>query len=444
MCCSGTFRIESVLRAKYNSIQLPIYSNDVSLYSEVIAAIALDEQFPITFIDRLSFLEDYLEGRPFEERAAGVMVAFAMARFSGKNLYSQQHFAWHQENVEGLLEQALTKLSRYTSTLDIQGYWGGDFRARIEQAIDRGAGILSFPPFFKGGYEVMFKFLNENIRWDAPNYDLYDPTTLPDILDNIEESGVPHCILTDQVLPGRTPILEFVKQRRATHYCYGASDRSSLRKIFAVSEAFTYKPIDPWALKHSTEVKVVPIVNSRHANFIKDVYLSKHIIHSSGHESYFVFLDGRLAGCIIFKPCAVSMAGFHPDNCIFLLSDSAMTTEGKISKLIALLATSTEFTDRLSYRYLIRIEQVVTTVWTDRYCSMKYRGVFNILKKEMGRGLSSADSTPAHTTEQPKSNFFVYGSAPRDKTFAELYKYWYGKYYTKARNQKFGQATQGH
>lgn len=78
---------------------------------------------------------------------------------------------------------------------------------------------LPFPPFFKGDYEAQFKFVDDNLKWDNPSYDLYDPGMLHQITQELDEMGGKFCILTDQVWEDREPVIKYHVGRKVPHFC---------------------------------------------------------------------------------------------------------------------------------------------------------------------------------------------------------------------------------
>ncbi len=104
VCCSGSFRIERALKAKFPD--LPVISNDVSLYSTAVGYLACGREFPITFTGALAFMEERLTV-DFSERVAAVLVACEMARYGArKNAYAIQHFDYYFAEFDVFLEKA--------------------------------------------------------------------------------------------------------------------------------------------------------------------------------------------------------------------------------------------------------------------------------------------------------------------------------------------------
>jgi hypothetical protein len=85
-----------------------------------------------------------------------------------------------------------------------------------------------------------------------------------------------------------------------------------------------------------------------------------------------------------------------------------------VSKLIAMLATSATITDRIAIRLVQRVDSVMTTAFTSKPVSMKYRGIFDLL----GRG----------------PGILNYGSKIRRQTPAEIYTEWFQRFVANARH----------
>nr|BDD45305.1 hypothetical protein 25 [bacterium] len=410
LCCSGSFKIERALKASFPDIE--IYSNDVSLYSTAIGKLLVGEEFDVTFTGDLEFIEGKLAGSDFLSKTAAILVSFEMARYGKQNNpYAKGHFDYYVENFDTFLEKAKAKLETLLPKMQIAGYFAGDWRKHVETAINNGCGVAAFPPFFKGDYENQFKFVDANIKWDAPTYDLYDPKMLGDIIDNIDASGIPYCILSDQLFEYRKPVLEYVTGRKVPHYCYARTDKSSVRHLYREPEPFHYEPVDVMKLSKKSKVQIVP-ADSKVMDFIKDVYLQKTIIHSQGVANFLVFIDNMLVGGIIYSLPKFPTFGH---NTIYLLSDVTISRDAKLSKLVATIATSKTLLNAVSRKLISRIDYVVTTARTRKPVSMKYRGIYELLNRRVADDAS-------------EGNIINYGSKMRSETPQTMYKNWWNKY----------------
>lgn len=424
VCCSGSFRIERALRSKFPN--LPIYSNDVSLYSTAVGYLACHREFNIMFENDLAFIQERNDVNSFFDKVAAVLVACEMARYGArKNEYARKHFQYYVDNFEMFLNRAKDRLDRTIPEMEIQGYNACDWREHVKKAQDMGAGILAFPPFFKGDYESQFKFVEQNIHWPAPDYDIYEPKMLSGIIDDIDASGISYCVLSDQLYGHRKPVLEYVTGRKVPHYCYARTEKSSVRHLYKEPEPFAYDPIDPSKLHKKSKVQIIQ-AESKHMDFIKDIYLQKTIIHSPGVANFLVFIDKMLVGGIIYSLPKFPTFGH---STIYLLSDVTICRDAKLSKFIANMATSKTLLDIVSRKIISRVDYVVTTARTHNAVSMKYRGIYEMLNRR------DADD-PA------EGNIINYGSPARNQTPQEIYQLWYWPKYGKPYVEKLKKPKQ--
>jgi hypothetical protein len=94
--CSGSFRFDRAVKMRHPGCR--VYSNDVSLLTCSIGALAMGREFDIRFNGALEFVEPAIDGLDFRGRVAAVMVAAAMGQFTGKNEYAQAHFRHYRDH----------------------------------------------------------------------------------------------------------------------------------------------------------------------------------------------------------------------------------------------------------------------------------------------------------------------------------------------------------
>ncbi len=420
VCCSGSFRMEQTIHLA--APDLPLHSNDVSLYSTAIGRYATGQPFAVTFTDRLAFVEDVLAKRrragPAEDtvalrdRCAAVLVAHDMSRYAGKNDYARKHFAYFEQDFDTVLTLAAEKLAAQVENTPLASYFAGDLCAHIDHAITRRAdgetaGVALFPPSYKKDYENRYKFLTENTAWEPPSYPLFDPASLPALIERIEDAGLPFCIVLDTLLPGRKPVVEFVQGRHHPHFAYAGAGRSSLRHLHPKPVPFRYTPIDAAKLHAFSAVQVVK-AEAGHMSFLKDVYLSKAIVHSSGMWNYLVLLDGMLVGGLVYS---LPQRG-DDGHSLYLLSDVCASSEMRLSKLLSTIATSQALIRPIEKRLMKRVDTIATTAFTPRPVSMKYRGVFELVSRR-----------PSGRPEE--GNVLQYHSGVRAETPQQMYHAWF-------------------
>jgi len=400
--CSGSFRSESVIGARFPDVS--IYSNDVSFLSCALGAAATGKSFPVRYTGELDFLEPYAGDDPLSALAAAG-VALEYAACSKRNRYGQEKRKAVIAEMGRLYAANLENARKLLAVLRIEEFYLGDFRQQIDRAKDQGGGFLSFAPTYRGGYERLYKALHENIEWDAPTYDVWDPKQTPQLIEECEAAGIPYGIISDQLFEGQSPAFLFSGSGHPV-YVYGKAP-ASLRVDRAKVQPFKYQPIDPATMTEDSQIGIVAVPAAQIA-FLKSIYLSKGIKFKSGMANFLVLVDGAVVGGITYNQTQYG----DRNREVYILSDFAIRGERRLAKLVALIATSSGLTGQLDQQWLTRIERVFTTAFTNKPVSMKYRGIFDIHSRKPG--------------------MINYASTVREATPQELYVFWWRKYGAKA------------
>ena len=336
--CSGMFGLERAIKQRHPSAIL--HGNDVSLLTCAIGTLATGGNFEIAFKDRLAFVEELVDQGDFAGRVAAVMVALEMAKYKGDNDWAKAHFGHYAQHFTHFQGNAEEKLLTFINDLKIASFLPGDFKSQAVRAAEAGGGIVSYPPTYKGGYERIYRFLGENTDWPAPGYGVWDPRKFEEWVDELDAMGVRYVVGIDRRLEGREPVAAFESASLKPLFAYAnCAGGTSLRRQVNKIEVFGYRKIDPALLSAETSVQIVQATAGQ-MNYLKDQYLAKGIAHVPGMFNFLVYLDDMLAGGIILTR---SKMGGRED--LYLLSDFALVRERRISKLIALLATSRTLTD---------------------------------------------------------------------------------------------------
>jgi hypothetical protein len=217
----------------------------------------------------------------------------------------------------------------------------------------------------------------------------------------------------DRLIEGLSPVMEQRAGRRRTVYLYSNvieqpayfNDRkiSDLPKLPLAGAEFEIKADSRVALQR---------IKTTDLSKFKDAFLGKNIDHSQGMWGFAVVVAGRVVGFIEFSQAQ------YDRGSVYLLSDFAVPgmRYKRLSKLMVMLAKAGQ-TRRLVERLRqLRTTEVVTTAFTDRPVSMKYRGVLDLLKR-------------GETKEGQK--FLNYGSAFDDCSWPEVLAEWLTKHGSK-------------
>jgi GNAT domain-containint protein len=142
----------------------------------------------------------------------------------------------------------------------------------------------------------------------------------------------------------------------------------------------------------------------------KDHFLKRSIRHSPGMWGYAVCLDGQIVGFLEFASSSYGAA-----DELYLQSDFSFETHPylRMSKLVLALAKAGETRRLLEKKTQRRVRSLSTTAFTDKPVSMKYRGVFEIAKRGVGR-----DGKP----------FINYAAPFDDQSWRTVYRDWFFKH----------------
>jgi hypothetical protein len=215
-------------------------------------------------------------------------------------------------------------------------------------------------------------------------------------------------VLTDHTLERHEPATVYRSNANKPVYTFADRAASSVRRGSHKSEPFRYVPADPAALTARSTVEIVS-ASSGQMNFLKDIYLAKAIAHTSGIANFLVLIDHFLVGGFIY---ARHRSG---GDAIYLLSDFALAPRSRLSKLIAMLATSQTVIGRMEVKLMHRITTVYSTAFTDRPVSMKYRGIYDLIGRKPG--------------------ILNYASKVRPQTPGQIYVEWFQRFVTNSRHQ---------
>jgi hypothetical protein len=129
-------------------------------------------------------------------------------------------------------------------------------------------------------------------------------------------------------------------------------------------------------LREDMCIELLPIKCSDLADY-KDQFLSKAIDHSLGMWAFAVSVGDTVVGFLEFTRSKFGL------NEVYVNSDFAVpgTQYERLSKLMVMLLLSRDVKSILERRLMQRVHGVVTTAFTERAVSMKYRGVLELAKR---------------------------------------------------------------
>ena len=383
--CSGNFTSERVLWES-TSRDVRLYSNDVSLYSSIIGAYLAGNPFDIAVKESgYQWLNAYFDAGGWTRIAALLVFYRALDFERQRNAHEKRMWGEYMAQFGELVGQTAQKMDGLG--LEIAGYYPGDIFEhfqRMDQQFGDQVIYTSYMPFFKGGYERLYRRLDEVFAWQSPTYPMLDDERRVEIATWCMQHR--HVTLLDFPLPGVEPAMVGHTKRNKHVYMYSnVLDRTALYRRMHPDPGVRFDLIgehDP--VGPGMECRVSPVA-SQVIQPYKALYLARDIDFSAGMYGFAVSLGGKVAGFLEYSFGTGSGQGED----WYLFSDFSVGWKfhPRASKLIAMLALCNEVRRRLEIQVIRRRIHVSTTAWTHRAVSMKYRGIFELIKRDAERGM---------------------------------------------------------
>lgn len=402
--CSGNYTTDKIMSA----MGYTVHSNDVSLYSKLIADLLLDTSTEVECINpELKNVFDTWEETKYK-KLVQVMFALKVAQFhQRKNDYQEEMFNAFIEQSKIYYDNTIKKLEKGALDFSIQSFYYGDFLDFLKMKRGKGVGI-SFPPTYKGGYEKLFSYVEESFKYEHASYNIFDPkeggAVFKELLDNDENIiysdryfNILEGYLVGKIRLGsnKNPLFAYSSLQTNNHY-YIERDKCvkpSHIHILPVDYQFT-----------TDTVITVRQCAVNDVNYYKAFYMANKVNYTTGGDFGLVFMaDGMVFGFTSFSKQLSTLSQ------IFMQSDFVVNSETqRLSKLLIMLVKSHDVRRLIARKMYNYYDGVKTTVYTTSPVSMKYRGVFNLERRDEGK--------------------LIYSSIFTEKSLNELYALWIRKY----------------
>lgn len=402
--CSGNFTIEQIL----GPVAGGIHSNDVSIYSHFLGHYLAQAPFDATVkLDEWKWIEPFLEANP----GAAIVLLFELLKwercknFFEKRIYDEMLATW-----EYRFEKTVENVDRAKELCRLTTYRSSDIFDFCDEAltIDPNGIFLAFLPFYKGGYERLYKRLDEILEWDRPKYEIIDAARKAAIVEKVKRFD--HVIIDDVEHPGEPAVM--LKRKTETKQMWLYSNlpvEHVLVQNHPRMEPSYYPMLTDADIDSISEDSVITYrkVKAAEMNYYRNRFLAKRIDFRDGGWNYLVFVDGRLFGF-----CIVSLSKYG-DAGMYVMSDFVvpMPKSNRLSKLMLLLMQSVEFRDMCQDLILSRVPTLYTTAFTDKPVSMKYRGLWELAKrgedKDGKKFLNYQTATGLHTGREALSKWLT-------------------------------------
>lgn len=372
--CSGNFTSEAIL-TKYSKAS-DIYSNDVSLYSSLAAAFLTGKPFRLALkpdSESVAWLGDYLTSN--QSALAALMVLMDMLPFERQDSpFKRRMWSAHRDAFGKLHEATMTRLSKVD--IRVTDYFAGDVFEHFKAHDAPESVYMCYAPTYKGGYERIYKRLKQLFDWDEPSYPMLDEAARDNLINWVSQRN--YVWYDDRIIPQLK--LKMVQQsgRQKTVYIYS---NLNAKAVYVTDHTAAGLPRLPLAgqdtvFESGARVHLLPMKTSDLARF-KNAYLGKNILFGAGTWAFSVWINGQVVGFLEFSK------GKYQVNELYLQADFPVdgTRYPRLSKLLPMLAMSGSTRQVMERINMLRLSHIFTTAFTNKPVSMKYRGVFELVKR---------------------------------------------------------------
>lgn len=386
--CSGNFTFERTITNAFPG-KFSLYSNDVSLYTGVMGHFMANKPFPVTvsddYMDEFGWLLKYMN-TPIETIAT-VRLLLTYLDFHGKTtLYHTRMQEAHLNQWDAMHAKDVLKLENLKK-VKLKDYYHGDVVEHLANMPDN-QGFLSFPPFWSGGYERLYKMLHKILQFPKPEYEIFTTERRKAMFENLFRKK--HWMLGVDSIPEELEdyIVGSIKPTSRSKEWFIFSNTRGLK---VVRPRLQTKPYFGEKLKAGEEIgdKITfEVLEPQKFQAIKTQYLDIKIAPASVNKAVGVRVDDKLIGCFAVTDSSIptTYANLEPPYG-YLLSDFSIsgTSYKHLSKLVLYAILSHEAKGLIERMMNKRVTSVVTTIFTNRPKSMKYRGLFEQISKKDGK-----------------------------------------------------------
>lgn len=405
--CSGNFTFDRMAAVS----GFKVHSNDVSLYSRIVAAIVQGNEFPLTCINEE--LVDVFETWPDTVYTPLIQVMYAMkiGQFAARK-QDYQRMMWSNYKTEH--RQFFDKTfgnfeSKKPFDFDIASFYFGDFKVHLANAPDD-ATMFLYAPTYKAGYEKLYKYVEESFDYERPEYELFDSKMAGLYYAELLETKRA-CIYSDVLYPEAEKFLVGkVDKDAGKRPVYFYTSLASVHDFY-LQPSVKLLPRAPVTLQYNdeitddTKIAVIEIPKNVVSHY-KHLFMAAKVNYSLGGDySLGFFADGKLFGFAVFSK---GLGTANVWEILFLHSDFVVASKiDRLSKLLLYLLRSKDVATLIKRHYTYAYSGLQTSVYTDKPVSMKYRGIF---KKE--------------EPKDPQPGKLTYSAQFTEHSIQECYKRW--------------------
>lgn len=385
--CSGNFSVDKIM----SKMGYSVHSNDVSLYSKLIADIVrgTETELEVTNEELKPVFKSWPESK--YKKLIQVMYAMKISKFAPrKNDYQKMFFDVYIDESASYYDSTIEKMEKGAFDFQIKDFFFGDFVEFLKNKRGKGIGI-SFPPTYKSGYEKMFEYVEQSFDYERAIYPLFDPKSEEPIFRELleEDENIFYSDRDWETLQeykagvvnlgqGKHPVYIFSSIKGKSNYYFE-------REVKPINS--TTRVIPPTYEFTKDSVISASVCNVKEVNYFKAFYMANKVNYTTGGDFGLIFYaDGKAFGFASFSKTLSTMEQ------MFIQSDFVVNSDTpRLSKLLIMLLKSNEVRHLIARKTANWYEGLKTTVYTTKPVSMKYRGVFKLDRRDKGKLIYVSD-----------------------------------------------------
>lgn len=374
--CSGNMSIEQILTQAAPGAKL--YANDVSLYSCTLGNALMGRRLKLNVVnEELSWLQTYLDRGPAEAVSAMLLVMELLKFEKRGNPFAERMWLAGLTQWEVMFGKTVEKVNKAMSRIKIEEYTAIDVYDFYPRPGDVSIGFL---PTYAGGYEKLFKRLEESIEWDIPPYAMLTSERREETVGRMTQGD--YVLYDDRERDDLELVARMEMFGKKAVYIYSnlAFPKGLIRRKLN-ERAPKFRLLMPEdEIPAGAQVQVIE-VDQPAIDHYRAMFLSKKIQPGSGGPCFVAFVGEKAFGFIIFQ--TYSKKGGSDRSSVYMLSDFVVPshTHSRLAKLLLMVTLCKEMKQALESRTLTRSESIYTTAFTENAVSMKYRGLYELKKR---------------------------------------------------------------
>lgn len=381
--CSAQFNFEKLFFLTCPTS--PLHSNDVSLYSQLIADAMMGMKRPIGIKDiRYNWLDYYLASGDLWRFPALVNVITKIIPYEmQRSSYEKRYWKNHIDNFDFLLQSTTEKMRH--KGISITDYFSGSLVSHFGKYLgDENAIFVLHLDNVNGGHNGYNHRINQIFQWDTPECKAEGKKEIKFLIDQIIDTNAKYILLSTSEIGRLSPSVLGQSGRNTKTWLYtNITDQTALFNRRNTDTGVRFELIDQ-NFRFSSKTKITFVkIKTCDIQYYKSIFLARNIEYWQGEHGFAVLANGKVCGFIEYSR---TRHDFINTRVWYLLSDPPVEPKPHptTSKLIVMIALSNEIREVLEYQTMLSSRGVITTARTKRPSSMKYRTHMKVIKRQEG------------------------------------------------------------